>query len=362
MNIFYIDPFLSSSHGQWFKGFKKYSSHKIELDSENPEFWKNKLLFSAFNYFDKDLSAYKHILLSSMIDASLFKSIFPDKYISTYMHENQISYPENKKRNLNNSNSNKIFSRINIASLLASDKVFFNSYYHQRVFLSSSRKFLKDNNVRNIDTILNSIEKKSTVLYIGIDFKNISNYKPNQRILNFKDNLKDYKILLWNHRLDFDKNPEQFFLLCRKMVQMNLKFKIIVLGEDLGTEYPESKKFKKEFKDNILHWGYEKDKNNYYSWLSISDILPVTSNQEFFGISVVEAILLGVTPLLPSRLSYPELIPIELHSEFLYSTFNSLLDKTVNFDYSKENLKITQKYLKKFFWKNLIDLYDSQFE
>ena len=42
----------------------------------------------------------------------------------------------------------------------------------------------------------------------------------------------------------------------------------------------------------------------------MSDILPITSNQDFFGGSIIEAMYCETTPLLPKRLTYPELFQI----------------------------------------------------
>ncbi len=48
-----------------------------------------------------------------------------------------------------------------------------------------------------------------------------------------------------------------------------------------------------------------------------------TANHEFFGVSVVEAVSVGCVPLLPKRLSYPELIH-ENHKECLFATLPQL--------------------------------------
>nr|MDA3939167.1 DUF3524 domain-containing protein [Spirochaetia bacterium] len=57
----------------------------------------------------------------------------------------------------------------------------------------------------------------------------------------------------------------------------------------------------------------------YIALLKEGDIIISTSNQENYGISVIEAILSGCRPILPRRLSYPEIIPEEYHSKCLYS-------------------------------------------
>jgi hypothetical protein len=53
------------------------------------------------------------------------------------------------------------------------------------------------------------------------------------------------------------------------------------------------------------------------------------ADHEFFGISVLEAICAGAYPLLPSRLSYPELIPAVLHPACLYTGEDDLLQKAI---------------------------------
>ena len=45
-----------------------------------------------------------------------------------------------------------------------------------------------------------------------------------------------------------------------------------------------------------------------------------TAIQENFGISVMEAVAQGCFPLLPNRLSYPELVPEDFRSAVIYGT------------------------------------------
>ncbi len=63
-----------------------------------------------------------------------------------------------------------------------------------------------------------------------------------------------------------------------------------------------------------LHFGYAGSRGEYAKWLRRGDIAVSTSMHEFFGVSVLEAVRAGCRPLLPARLSYPEIFP----AEYLY--------------------------------------------
>lgn len=60
---------------------------------------------------------------------------------------------------------------------------------------------------------------------------------------------------------------------------------------------------------------------DYYSFLSKSKVLLITSKEETFGYQVVDAVLNGCIPIAPNEFSYPELLP----SEYLYNDEDELL-------------------------------------
>ena len=59
--------------------------------------------------------------------------------------------------------------------------------------------------------------------------------------------------------------------------------------------------------------------------LSKSTYLPVTSIQDFFSISTIEAICAGVLPFLPNRLVFPEHLPTS-NSDFIYDSEEELFE------------------------------------
>jgi len=110
--------------------------------------------------------------------------------------------------------------------------------------------------------------------------------------------------------------------------------------------------------------GYATDFTDYARWLRQASILPVTSHHDFFGTSIVEAIYLGCAPFLPRRLSYPELIPDELHELCFYKDFDDLVNRLA---YAIENpywehLPSLRKAMAHFDWKEMGGVYDDTVE
>jgi glycosyltransferase involved in cell wall biosynthesis len=79
--------------------------------------------------------------------------------------------------------------------------------------------------------------------------------------------------------------------------------------------------------DRLVHFGFAENFAEYASWLWRADLLPVTSNHDFFGISVIEAVYCNCYPLLPQRLAYPEHFPDPASAKFFYSDFRDLQQK-----------------------------------
>ena len=120
------------------------------------------------------------------------------------------------------------------------------------------------------------------------------------------------------------------------------------------------------FKSNIVQYGYVESRKEYYKWLENGSIVISTANQENFGMSVVEAVRHGCIPLLPDRLSYPEIIPETFHHDFLYSNQDDLVEKlsiliTQHPDFQEKSEKIS-KAMDQYSWENLIQDYDEEFE
>jgi len=358
MNILLIEPFYGGSHKLWADNLKKYSSHSVTLLTLSAHHWKWRMHGGAITLAKKFVALneqYDLILCSDMLDISTFQALTRDLTwnipFALYFHENQIMYPRadddvHLKRDRN-------YGFINFKSALCADYVFFNSHYHRNGFLQELPLFLKAFPDYNELDLVKAIEKNSKVLPLFLDLKALDQYKPEQK----KDS--KFPVILWNHRWEYDKNPEQFFNALMALKKIDVKFKLVVLGQKFAQSPEIFEVALTALNDRILHWGYAMSYKDYAHWLWKSDIIPVTSNQDFFGGSVIEAMYCGTIPLLPDRLAFPEHIPEKYHNTYLYQGnefYKKLEDLILNWN-SHNPALFTQKALQ-YDCQNLIGNYD----
>tara|TARA_B100001013_G_scaffold218355_1_gene133198 strand:- start:642 stop:1217 length:576 start_codon:yes stop_codon:yes gene_type:complete len=170
----------------------------------------------------------------------------------------------------------------------------------------------------------------------------------------------DIPLILWNHRWEYDKNPESFFYVLEKIMNDGHQFNLAILGENFSQSPSIFGQARTIFKDSIVKWGYEETFDEYARWLWKADILPVTSNQEFFGGSVMEAIYCNTWPILPNRLTYPELLPAEQHEDHLYSDDAGILEKIIWAIDHIEQIRASQiRFISEpFDWNTMAPIYD----
>ena len=143
---------------------------------------------------------------------------------------------------------------------------------------------------------------------------------------------------------------------------MKIDFSLIVLGENYS-EYPKIFDTAKDrLKHKIIHFGYCENYTEYLGYLKMSNILPVTSHQDFFGISIVEAVSYGCYPILPKRLTYPDLFNYKKNKFLFYNSDLELKDKLVSViknikNYTSTIKEVSQKTFDKFNWENISKKY-----
>jgi len=294
------------------------------------------------------------ILATDMLDLTTFLSLTrkqtSDIPTAVYFHENQLSYPWSPDDRDVLEKRDKHYSFINFTSALTADRVLFNSEYHRISFLSGLPNLLKHfPDFNELDSI-KEIESKSSVLYLGMDLKRLDQHQSKKY---------DVPVILWNHRWEYDKNPKSFFNLLTKLKENEYDFKVVILGENFSESPKEFQKNIEKLGNRIIYSDFAETFEDYAHWLWKSDILPVTSIQDFFGASIMEAVYCGCHPILPVRLTYPELFP----SEYLYHDEKELYEKTVSALSQVQSIrkKSLRNIAAEYDWKIMASKYDSIF-
>lgn len=364
MKILLLEPFFTGSHRTWAEAYQKYSQHQVELHTLQGRHWKWRMFGGAVSLAKRleELEEQPDLILGTdMLDLCSYLAIvrkqIQDIPIALYFHENQITYPWSPKDQDVQLKRDNHYGFINYTSALAADQVFFNSAYHKNSFLDGLLPFLKQfPDHRDLDNI-ERIRQKSRVLPLGLDLKKMDQYQ--LEVVN------EVPILLWNHRWEYDKNPEGFFQALFRLKEENIDFHLVVLGETYQQSPAIFAEAKIVLADRILHFGYAKDNAEYVQWLWKADILPVSSRQDFFGGSVIEALYCQCFPILPNRLAYPEHLPKDRQKDYFYDTeedFYQRLKASVLWSISERKAKHCQNFVAPYDWHHLVNHYDQVFQ
>ncbi|HHG84734.1 MAG TPA: DUF3524 domain-containing protein [Bacteroidetes bacterium] len=361
MKIAILEPFLGGSHEQWAKGLQQHSAHEIKLFGLPGRHWKWRMHGGAVSLarqlrranYQPDL-----LLATDMLDLGTFLGLNRDLCghlpVALYFHENQLAYPWSPKDADPGLKRDNHYSFINFTSALAADRLFFNSAYNQESFLDGLGPFLKAFPDHRESDLISKLRAKAEVLPLGLDLRRLDVAAARQQVAG-------PPVVLWNLHWEFDKNPGFFFETLIELAQEGLDFQLVVLGEGFARQPPIFKRAREVLASRILHWGYVESQAEYAAWLWRSDLLPVTSQQDFFGGSIVEAMYCGVHPLLPQRLAYPEHVPKAFAKAIFYSEANAFKAHLRILIQSKPSALPVREWVATYDWQAIAPLYDSSF-
>ena len=217
MKIALISPYHGGSHQAWVTGYQKQSQHEVRPFTLPARFWKWRMHGGGVTLARRFLeSGFRPdlILSTDMLDLTTFLALTREQTHGVtavlYMHENQLTYPlpadKSKgpmRRQLGERDHHYAF--VNYTSMLAADRVFFNSQYHHDSFFEALPRFLKHFPEYNELNTVGELRVKSVVLPVGVDFGRLKcDEKRGVRS-------EEVPLIIWNQRWEYDKNPEAFF-------------------------------------------------------------------------------------------------------------------------------------------------------
>lgn len=356
LKVLLIEPYYGGSHRAWADGYAQYSQYHVELLTLPAQFWKWRMQGGAVTLARLYAEQNWHpdvILASSMFDLSTFRALTRQQTAATpcalYFHENQLTYPQNQRQR-----HGWQYGFINYVSALAADAVYFNSAFHREAFLDGLPRMLKHfGDFNELDTV-DQVRQRSSVLPLGLDLRRLDVLRPEQT------NRHDPPLILWNHRWEHDKNPQLFFDTLNRLADEGDNFRVAIVGENFRQEPTEFEAARDQLGDRVVQYGYMANYEAYGRLLWEADYVISTAYQDFFGISVAEAIYAGCIPLLPYRLNYPALVPEAWHEQCLYSANDlyTLLRSHLR-GHQAVDRQVLARHVAQFDWAQMAPQYDA---
>lgn len=352
MKILTLEAYYGGSHKAFLDGWRAYSEHEFTLLTLPPNKWKWRMRHGAIT-FAKQVNervaageTWDALFCSDMLNLAEFLGLTDASVRQlpkvVYFHENQLTYPVQVE-----SERDYQYCMTNLTTALAADAVWFNSAFHRDEFLGAGERFLRRMPDYQPLEAIASIRGKSAV------------YRPGIVPIQEQHHAASGPLrICWAARWEHDKNPEDFFAAVKILKDKGLAFRLNVIGEQFRDQPAVFNWAKDYFSGQIDRWGYQSSREAYEQALTESDIVVSTANHEFFGIGMLEAITAGCYPVLPNRLSYPQIIgdladgPLQQAAYLYDGTVKGLAEKLQellgrDFDWDRSTL---QKRMEPFLW------------
>ncbi len=271
---------------------------------------------------------YDYVLATSMVDCATLRGLYPHlaqcPWIC-YFHENQLAYPVSDQQHQSIDPA-----MVNIYSAMACDTLVFNSDYNRRSFLSGLQDLVNRLPDHVDQRLLDSIAGKTLILPVPLeeDLFQQQAIVPHQAgephrlasAAESKENALDHSEparqerplrIAWNHRVEYDKGTDELYDILHALREETSHFELVLLGLRFRQQPESFTRLSEEFKGLILYNDYAESLQGYRQWLASSDVVLSTAIHEFQGLAVMEAVALRCRPVVPDRLSYPELFAAE---------------------------------------------------
>ena len=311
LQVLLIESYYDGSHAAWADGYQASSRHDVRVITLPGRFWRWRLRGGAATVADQvadhvaDRGRPDVVVVSSLLDVAQFAGLTRRTLrgvpIARYMHENQLAFPR--------SDATDVDAAVREwTSLLASDAVVFNSAFHRDVVVGALPELV--HSMPDLESTLRveEVAARSVVVPVGVD------------MLQPAPDTWDADgppVVLWPHRWDADKQPDVFVRASQRLAADGVDHRVVLLGADAWDGDDRRQQAVRAMGERVLHAGHA-DRAGYLQWLQRADVVVSVAQHEFFGVAIVEAVAAGCVPVLPDRLSYPELIPARYHEAALY--------------------------------------------
>ncbi|MBT8430793.1 MAG: DUF3524 domain-containing protein [Gammaproteobacteria bacterium] len=234
------------------------------------------------------------IVATSMVDLATLRGLFPRLArvpAIYYFHENQFAYPLSATQNPSIEPQ-----MVQVYGALAAQSILFNS------------RFNRDSFLQGVDAL---IAKMPDATPIGLRERLNARAGvcpvPIEPVAAAPD--KDERLILWNHRWEYDKAPDLFADAILAAAEQGANFRLALLGKRMPSTPDALARLRNGLGGRIVADG-RVDRVTYRRILGRASIVVSTALHEFQGLAVLEAASAGARPLVPDALCYPEQYPV----------------------------------------------------
>jgi hypothetical protein len=308
-----LDPYHGGSHRYVSEQLVAHLPAPVELFSLPARRWKWRMGAAAIDFADR-LEAgaeYDLLIATDMLDLARFlalaRGVASFRTTVLLMHENQLTMPrpDGDREDLH-------LGLTNVYSALAADWVWWNSAHHRDLFLSTLQRLCIASKKSLPNDLSERIAARSTVLGLPLDLAELAAVARPERAGPLR--------IAWNHRMAYDKRPAQTL---GALVDLPGDFEVHLFGPRNERRPTGVDEVLEALGPRVTEHGYL-ERPAYLEALAACDVVLAWPAQEHFGLSVAEAVQLGLWPVLPEALCYPELVPAEHRADVFFSDADGL--------------------------------------
>jgi glycosyltransferase involved in cell wall biosynthesis len=364
LRVCLISPFHGGSHRAWAEGLARQSVHDVQILSLPDRFWKWRMEGAALTMAPEleQVATPDLLIATDMIDLAGLLALTRRKLAQVptmlYMHENQLTYSAGAPAamRLRSANRDRYPAMVNLTSMAVADSIVFNSEFHRADWFAALPAFLDRLPEALPAATVGDIQERCATIPVGIETAELPQ----------PDGTPRPPLIVWNQRWESDKNPAGLFRILHAVAAKGVAFEVALCGESAVGTPDEIRDGVASLGARVVHQGYL-PRAAYTRLLGRARVVVSTAHHEFFGISVVEAASVGAHPLLPRRLSYPEVIGPAHGGACLYDGFGDAVARLTAMlgepDPTRDAaMAVAADMRARYGWSELAPRYDALFE
>ncbi len=302
LRVLLLSAYHSASHAYWCEGMMQaFPEVEWVLKTQPARHFSWRVRASGWIWAQADDADFERdydlIIATSLTGLHTLKAQYPAlQSVPTwvYFHENQFAHPLEERQQVDHQISWQFSS---LENALCADWISFNTAFNRATFFKGLRQMLKRMPERLSTDPVAMLEAKSDVLPVPLS----------DALSHCRNAEKDLRLIVWNHRWEWDKQPALFLKALIELSAEGIDFRLAMMGYGGGREDAFAAE-RQALKQHILHWG-EASVATYRAWVQRAGIGVSCALHDFQGLAMLELAQAGAVTVVPRRVAYPECLP-----------------------------------------------------